>query len=66
MKGAKDILYGIQLLAGIIMAALVLNRCFGATAAGIYAAVSFTGYVCTIYELCHAPMIEEEPSTDNQ
>ena len=62
----KNIMYGGLLLVGIGIVALVLNHYFGAVESGIYATISIISFAFGAYELHHAPMMEEEPSTENQ
>ena len=63
----KNIMYGSLLLAGILAVAWVLYIYCGAVVSGIYAALSFTSFVCTAYGICHAPVMEEdESSTENK
>lgn len=62
----KNIMYGGLLLVDIGIVALVLNHYFGAVVSGIYATISIISFAFGAYELHHAPMMEEEPSTENQ
>ena len=62
----KNIMYGGLLLIGIGVVALVLNHYFGAVVSGIYATISIISFAFGAYELHHAPVMEEEPSTENQ
>ena len=59
-------MYGGLLLVGIGIVAMVLNHYFGAVASGFYATISIISFVFGAYELHHAPVMEEEPSTENQ
>jgi len=65
-KNIKNIMYGGLLIVGIGIVALVLNHYFGAVVSGIYATISIISFIFGAYELHHAPMMEEEPSTENQ
>ena len=62
----KNIMYGGLLLVGIGIVAMVLNHYFGAVVSGFYATISIISFVFGAYELHHAPVMEEEPSTENQ
>lgn len=62
----KNVMYGGLLLVGIGIVALVLNHYFGVVVSGIYATISIISFAFGAYELHHAPMMEEEPSTENQ
>lgn len=67
MKGAKNILYDILLLAGVVTVSWVLNHYFRVVVSGIYLTIYLVAWICTVHELRHAPVIDdEESSTDNQ
>ena len=62
----KSIMYGGLLLVCIGIVALMLNHYFGALVSGTYATISIISFAFGAYELHHAPVMEEEPSTENQ
>lgn len=62
----KNVMYGGLFLIGIGIIAWVLNHYFGAVVSGIYATISILSFAFGAYELHHAPVMEEEPSTENQ
>ena len=63
----RNTLYAIVLFVSICLVTMVLYHFLGAVVAGIYATITLLGWALFIYEIFHAPLMEDDDQkTENQ